>query len=398
VSGSRSRIRLVARREIVQRVRSRGFRVGTVLVALLAVTLVVLPSVLTPPEPSYRIGLTGEPAAALEGALALTARTFDAKIELERYPDAAAGERALRDGAADVLLVGSDEVVWKQEEDARLSAVVSTAVQAVKRQEAIATIGLTPEDAAALLAPEPPASRSLQRPDADRAGRELLAIVGLVLLFVALSIYGGFLVNGVVEEKANRVVEVLLSRVRPHELLAGKVLGIGLVGLGQLAVTGAVVLVALAAVGSADGPDSAPGMIAWVMLWFVLGYAFYSVVYAASGALASRQEDAQTVVVPVTMLMLTAYLVSFVAVEVPDGLVARLCSFLPPTAPFVMIVRQARGGVAWWETVLSASLLIVSSYGLIRLGGRVYAGAILRVGRRVTLRDAWRSSERRRPT
>jgi ABC-2 type transport system permease protein len=395
VSGSLARTRLVARREIVQRVRSRGFRVGTVLVALLAVVLVVLPSLLEPPEPSFRIGLTGEPSAVLEDSLIATARAFDTKVELQRYPDITAGERALRDGDADALLVGTDEVVWKQEEDAQLSAVVSAAVQAVKRQEAVATIGLTPEEAAALLAPEPPASRSLQRPDADRAGRELLAIVGLVLLFAALSIYGGFLVNGVVEEKANRVVEVLLSRVRPHELLAGKVLGIGLVGLGQLVVTGAAVLVALAVVGSADVPDSAPSMIGWVIFWFVLGYAFYSVVYAASGALASRQEDAQTVVVPVTMLTIAAYLVSFVAVEVPDGPVARVCSFFPPTAPFVMIVRQARGGVAWWETVLSATLLLMSSYGLIRLGGRVYAGAILRVGRRVKLRDAWRSAESR---
>jgi ABC-2 type transport system permease protein len=364
-----------------------------VLVAIAAAGLVVLPSILAGNQHPRVVGIVGEVSPTLRSTFAATAPAFDTRVRLESFPDEAAGERAVRSGDVDVLVVGGEELVWKGEPDTQLAGLVTAAVQAAHREEAIAELGLTPEQAATLLAPQPLRSSSLEPVKKDEAARAGLATVALVLLFATISVYGGLLVTGVIEEKANRVVEVLLSRLRAYELLAGKVLGIGLVGLAQLLVVGAAVLAALLTVGTADLPKTTPGMIGWVLFWFVLGYAFYSVVYATTGAMASRQEDAQAVSLPLTMLLIAAYLVSFVAVEDPEGLVARICSFLPPTAPLVMTVREAHGNVALWEVLVSAAIMVVSIYGLLRLGGRLYAGAILRVGPRVRFRDAWRSAE-----
>ncbi len=392
--GSGAKVLLVARRELVQRARSRAFRIGTAITALVAVGVVVLPSALAGAPSVRRVGVVGEPSEQLRTALTAAASAFDTKVATEAYADVRAGQRALRSGDADVLLVGGDELVWKQEADPELSAIVAGAVQAVERQRVIDELGLSPGQVTALLQPHALRSRSLEPVSEDEAARVGLATFALVILFASISIFGGFLVTGVIEEKANRVVEILLSRARPEELLAGKVIGMGLLGLGQLLVVGACVLAALFAVGTAHLPDTTPGMVGWVVLWFVLGYAFYSVVYAASGSLASRQEDAQSVSLPVTMLSLTAYFVSFAVLENPDGLFARVCSFLPPMTPFVMTIRAAVGNVAPWEVAVGIALVGIATYGLIKLGGRIYAGAILRVGPRVRLRDAWESAER----
>ena len=126
--------------------------------------------------------------------------------------------------------------------------------------------------------------------------------------------YGQWVVSGVVEEKNNRVVELILSTVRPRHLLAGKVIGIGLLGLAQLALV-AGLAAALLAAGVFDAPAALGGSLALVMPWFALGFALYAVAYAAAGALASRQQNADTAGQPVTYTLLAAYFAGYVAVS-----------------------------------------------------------------------------------
>ncbi|HZP90098.1 MAG TPA: ABC transporter permease [Actinomycetota bacterium] len=388
-------IRLVARREVVQRARSRAFKISTAIVVLVAVALIVVPSFVSGGRPTSTVGVVGGASSELASSLVAVGKAQDRTVEVSAYPDEAAAERALRAGAVDVVLVPDRaQLVWKAERDPVVAALVTEAVQAIERGRTIAEIGLTPEQAAALLRPPGLSSRSLEPVGKEEEGRIALATIVVILLFASISVFGGFLVSGVIEEKANRVVEVLLSRVRPDELLAGKVLGMGVVGLAQILVVAVAVLGALVAVGTADLPQTTPGMVGWVLLWFVVGYGFYSVVFATSGSLASRQEDAQSVSVPVTMLSLVAYFVSLGTISDPSGTLARVCSFLPPTAPFVMVARQARGGVSVWEVAVSVAVMAASTYGLVKLAGRIYEGAILRIGPRVRLREAWRSARR----
>ena len=129
------------------------------------------------------------------------------------------------------------------------------------------------------------------------------------------------------------------------------------------------------------------------MFWFVLGYAFYAVLYATAGSLVSRQEEAQSIQFPITAVLIVAYFLAIEAAQSPDSVAALVGSLLPPTAPMVMIVRIAHGSVPWWQIGLSVALMVVTIYGMVQLAGRIYAGAVLRFGRRVRLKEAWRGAE-----
>jgi ABC-2 type transport system permease protein len=196
----------------------------------------------------------------------------------------------------------------------------------------------------------------------------------------------------VVEEKASRVVEVLLARIPARNLLAGKVAGIGLLGLAQVGVTALVALAAASTLDSIDVPAARGAVIAWVVVWFVLGYALYAMVFGALGSLASRSEDAQSVAGAVTAVLIVGYFASFAAIGSPDSGWARLVSLFPGTAPLAMPSRIAMGATVWWEPVLAVALTLAAIAGLVQFGGRVYAGAILHTGPTLKLRDAWRGT------
>jgi ABC-2 type transport system permease protein len=161
----------------------------------------------------------------------------------------------------------------------------------------------------------------------------------------------------------------------------------------QLSVVGIGALGGLIAVGMPDLPAVAPGLGVWSTIWFTLGLLFYSFAYAAIGATVSRQADATSAAWPVTMLLIVPYFISLTVLpEDPDGTLARVLSILPLTSPLAMPPRIAVGEPSWVELVTSVVLMVLALAGIMALAGRIYAGAILRSGRRVGLLDAFRSS------
>jgi ABC-2 type transport system permease protein len=207
---------------------------------------------------------------------------------------------------------------------------------------------------------------------------------------VAIITYGNLVLTGVAEEKASRVVEVLLSRMPARRLLAGKVLGIGLLGLGQFALTAAAALVAAQFVESFDLPSVTGAVLAWGVVWFVLGYAVYAMAYGAVGSLASRAEDVQSAAGPIQYTLIAAYWGSFVALSSdPESGWSVLLSYFPVTAPLAMPARIALGVAAWWEPVLAVAVTLGALAALVVVAGRVYTNAILRTGPRLRLRDVW---------
>jgi ABC-2 type transport system permease protein len=194
-----------------------------------------------------------------------------------------------------------------------------------------------------------------------------------------------------VEEKASRVVEVVLSRVPAHRLLAGKVLGIGALGVIQVAVlAGAIYLAARRLLPAEALPALGWDLVLPVIAWFLIGFTFYAVIYAALGATVTRQEDLQGVGMIPVLLILPGYLIALMATGSPDALLVEVASFVPVTSPFVMPVRAAVAGIPAWEVAVSVAILLVTTWLTIRWAGRVYSGAILSIGQRVRLRDAWR--------
>jgi ABC-2 type transport system permease protein len=194
----------------------------------------------------------------------------------------------------------------------------------------------------------------------------------------------------VIEERHNRVVEIVLATMRPRHLLAGKVIGIGLLGLAQLALVAGLAATLLVA-GVFDAPAGLGGSVALVIPWFALGFALYAVAYAAAGALASRQQNADTVGQPVTYTLVAMYFAGYVAVSADmHGLVANVLTVFPLTAPLVLPARSALVGVPLWEHGLAVVLVLGTIYALVRFAGRVYGRGILLSGPRLGLRAAWR--------
>ena len=281
----------VARRELVERSRSRTWRVTFVLLLILCVGGAIAAARVSSGTPSDDVGLVGARAIALQPAIRLQAQAAGRRVRLHPLASTTAASRALRDGTIDVALLDGGRLLVKRSPTTPAVRVVQDAIAGQAVLDRLRSSGLSEARALSALAPRAlpvqvlePRGRSLER------NRDLL-YVGLLVLYIALVGFGNAVATSVTEEKSSRVVELLLTTLSPRRLLAGKVLGVGLLGLAQLLLAGGAALAAGQLAGGAGLPSAAPEAVALVLLWFVLGYAFYSVAYAAVGALVSRQED-----------------------------------------------------------------------------------------------------------
>ena len=382
---------LVARRDFLQRVRSRIFLISMALMVVLI--LGAGPFLIAQVEPdAIQLGVVGLEADQ-STLLASVADSVSLDVELVDVTTRAEGVEMLEEGDLDVVLAGG-ETVWREEPWPSLYGVIVQAARAEDQQRVIADLGLTNAEAAALLAPEPPSVTSLEEPTDINEAQQAGAYIGVMILFMAIVLSGQFVLLGVLEEKSTRVAEVVLARVRPVEFLAGKVLGIGALGLLQLFVLGASVF-GLASVAEVEGlpelQSIASQMLGSIALWFLLGYTMYSVLFAMAGSLVSRQEDVQSVSWIPMMGLLPGYFLAIFATGDPESLVVRVASLFPITAPMVMPVRAANTAVPAWEYGLAIALTLGAAYLVVRLAARIYAGGMLRSGR-TKLREAWKGA------
>ena len=376
MSGRRA-ITLVAWREIRERLRSKTFLASTLLILVLVGGSAFLGELVNP-ETTYRVAVTAPAPTGLAAALERAAQPFDdAKVRLRVVGSAAAGRQLLEDEQVDVLLLLSgDRLVFRDNVDAKAAAVADTAVRALRNE----------------LPPSPELTAGTLHPPEDEAeeAAAFVAYAGSILLFISLAFYGQWVISGVVEEKNNRVVEVILSAVRARHLLAGKVIGIGSLGFAQLALVAGVAAGMLAA-GVFDAPAELGGDMALVIPWFVLGFALYAVGYAVAGALASSQQNPETAGQPVTYALIAVYFAGYVTLSSnPEGPLASLLTVFPLTAPLVLPARSALVGVPLWQHALALVLVLGAIYALVRFAGRVYAHGLLHGGSGLGVRAAWR--------
>jgi ABC-2 type transport system permease protein len=377
---------LVARREIIERGRSKGFLASLLLTIFFVVGSILLQAWLAGNESVIKIGYVGTPPAAFEASLDAIADRNDGSVQVTPYPDRAAAEAALKAEQVDGVYVPAGSpgqagtLVFRKEPDNRIVGAVSEAV-----------IGQQLIDSGVTIAP--PATESLEPVNEEDSSRFILANIGVIFLFISIFSYGYWVLSGVVEEKQSRVVEVVLSTVRPRDLLVGKVLGIGILGLGQLIVLVATVLVANSVIGLIDLPATAVSSIVLLFVFFILGYALYSTLFGVLGALASRMEEAGNVTTPVSFLAVGSYLVSILVISNdPNGLAAIVASFFPFSAPMAVPLRAALDAISPLEIGVSIAILVVTIYGMFSFGARVYAGAVLNTAGRMRFRDALQSA------
>jgi ABC-2 type transport system permease protein len=391
MSGARQ-VWLVAAREMRERSRSRAFRASFVLMIVAVAALLIIPALLKPGGGTKDVGLTGSAPAGLAAMIQEQAHAAGTTARVHRYASLAAGEQAVWQGPLDVLVVGARRLEWKAQADTQLQAAVAGAIQLATVRERATAAGIKPGALTALLAPVPVTSVRLGPVAGISPGDETAVFVMTVVLFIAISVFGQMVLTGVLEEKASRVVEVLLARIPARTLLAGKIAGIGLLGLAQTAVAALTALVSVTAVHSVHVPAVRGGVLAWILVWFVLGYLLYATLYGALGSLGSRVEDAQSVAGPVMIVMAVGYVASLTMIAQPSSAPARAISYFPLTAPMAMPGRIALGAAAWWEPVVATALALATTAALVQFAGRVYASAILHSGPRLSLREAWRSA------
>ncbi|MCA1691214.1 MAG: ABC transporter permease [Actinobacteria bacterium] len=387
-----STIGLVCRREISERLRAKSFLISTVIYLLVALAAVVIPQLVGDDEPVYSIGLVGPETPELERAIDRLAPTLDVGVRTQRFPDAAAAATAVKAEVVTLAVVDGTRLLVRNEAPERLVFLLNTAVFEVRLSGRLASAGLNPAEATALLQPEELRVDRVDPAPPARESNRPLAFSGVLVIYLLLLTYGFTVANGVLEEKSSRVSEVLLGALRPSQLLAGKVLGIGIVAVVQLLAIAVPTGLVAWGLGSLDIPSGTPLTMAAVFLWAMLGYGLYSCIFAAAGAAASRPEDVGNATAPITILIAMTYFVAVASVQEPDGTLARVVSFIPPMAPMTMLPRAAVGHVALWEVPLSVALTLVSTYLTVRVAARVYAGGIRRPGPKMKLREAWRAA------
>ena len=389
---------LVASREIRERSRSKAFWAGIAGTLAVVIAAIVIPAMIQTSSITRDVGFTGTTPVTLPGAVIDQGKAVDVTVRTHHYSGAAAGEQALRDRNVAVLVDDARTLTWLGKPDERLRAIVTGAIQLVAIQHRVAAAGIDPGQLQTVVAPVPVENQQLGLVAGRSPDNEAAATIMSILLLLAIMLYGNLVLTGVAEEKSSRVVEVLLARMPARNLLAGKVAGIGLLGFAQFAVTALAALVAALAVGSVDIPAVGGGVLAWVVVWFVLGYAIYAMAYGALGSLASRTAEASNAAIPVSVGLTAAYWASYMVVaNDPDSAGSKLVSLFPATAPFAMPGRIALGAAAWWEPIIATVLTVAAIAGLAVLAGRVYTGAILHTGPTLKLRDAWNAANRSGP-
>jgi ABC-2 type transport system permease protein len=395
-------IRLVTLREIRERGRSKAFVGSGIFTLLLLAAVIVLPSILGGGEKTFEVGTLGAADTsllALAETLAVESADPDEPVifTVTPFEGRAAAEEALEAGDVEIVVV--DDTTLLREGSggfggSDIERILQRAAATVALEETLAGSSATVEDVASIFGSEPMAVESMAGADAELdEARSIIAYGGLMLMYFAVLSFGAWTLTGIAEEKASRVVEVLLATLRPWQLLAGKILGIGLLGLIQFVVTVAIALVLIRVTGALDLPAIPMDSAVTLVVWFILGYSLFSVAFGTAGALVSRMEDAQTAAFPISIVAVLGFFAAFAVLGDPGGVLGTVLAFVPFTAPFVVPIRVAFQEIPWWEHVGAAAVSTVTIIALVRFAGRVYAGGLLHYGRRLGIRQAYRSAE-----
>jgi ABC-2 type transport system permease protein len=396
--GSWEVVRLVAGREVTTKMRSKAFVITTVATLVLLVGFALVMKFVGGGSDAT-VGVTSQ-TSALAGPLKATASQIGQSIETKTV-DEKAGRTQVADGTLDALVVsdggagGKLKVVVKKDLDDNLrNALTVLAGQIVLNREIAALPGGDPAAVQSSVADASVDVEPLEEPYPYQSGQLVLGIVAGILIYMSLLLNGQMVAQGVVEEKSSRVVELLLATIRPWQLMAGKVLGIGFVGLVQMAVVGGVgIAAALGLDVLSISTSAAVGTVVWLIVWYLLGFIMYSLVFAALAALVSRQEDVGGVITPALMFVILGYVIGIsVLPSQPDSPLAEVMSVIPVFAPTLMPMRLAMGGVPVWEAAVSVGLVLALIPALVWLSGRIYANAVMRSGAKVKLRDALRTA------
>ena len=345
--------RLVAAREIKVKLRDKTFLFSTVFFLLIAVASTVLPAWLNGGPDTVAVSPAAAASADALRQSGVTVRTVASDAEAEKL---------VRDGDADAAVVGGPRVLALEEAPGEV-------VDALSQQPEV----------------------RLLKPNERDSYLQFIVPFALAFIFFTTSFTFGLQISqSVTEEKATRIVEILVASIPVRAMLAGKVAAMTLLAFGQIAVIALVTFAGMKIGGVDTGVITliAPA-IGWFLPFFIVGFIMLATLWAGAGALAARQEDLGAVSAPVQMAVMIPFLLALILVENPTAMT--ILSYFPLSAPLAMPIRAFSGELAPWEPFLSLAVLAATAAGLLALGARVYEGSLLRTNGRTSFRTALRS-------
>lgn len=332
------------------------------------------------------VGALAEPPAGLEEAIRERLDP-ETDFQLVVFGSVAEGEQALRDGDVSALVVAPRQVLWGPATTSGVADSVAAAMRAAYLTDVAIDLGLSATDVERVLAPVQ--GRSIEIEGVDE-GAQVVAVITVILMFVAIIAYGQWLAYGVVEEKANRVAELILGALGPGQVLTAKMVSLGGLGLFQLALVGGVGYVGATAFTDIEVPPLTGSVLMWVLVWFLLGFAFYGSLYSAAGALAADTQEAGSAIGPLNLLPGIGYALGVIAFSSGTDLLPRILSYIPLWTPLLMPGRVARGVAEPWEVALAIAIMAVSTVLMVVVAARVYLGGITQATRTVGWRQAFK--------
>lgn len=414
VSGAVSRawptVSVVAGREIAVKLRDKAFIFTTVFMLLLVTAATVLPVLLTQRVPDVRVAVQGDAAVeVVELAARLGAEEQETSapqspadlLVLTGLPAANISwvtvepgvdvDRILEQEDVSAALLGDEltslQLVSLREVPSELNTLVTAASAELQAAEAAARSGLTAEEFAAITQPTAPAVELLEPREEGTIPPEFIALVFAFLFYLSVLTFGMSIAQSVVEEKQSRVVELLVAAMPVRWLLAGKVLGNTIMAVGQVAVIVGAGLVGAVVAGQSALVGQLAASSGWFVLFFLLGFVMLSCLWAVGGSLASRVEELSSTTAVMQILVIVPF---FAAVMPIDEGTRQVLSYVPFTAPLLMPARIVHDGVAAWEPIVAAVLVLATAVGLVLLGARLYAGSVLHTSGRLKAAQAWR--------
>jgi ABC-2 type transport system permease protein len=404
---------VIARREFLERVRTVWFLIVTILGPIGMVAAIVVPAWLSAKTANEGVRAqlvdhTGKVADRLAPSLAafgwkvetVPADTAEAEL-LGRIKDdsidgfAVIPEDALTGGK----VVYSGDNATNQTAMIVLAQLVNNAVHSARAADA----GLSAEQVGSVLMPVPFEPRHTTGEAASSSGMAsfIIGYAVMFILYMAILLYAVNVLRSVVQEKTNRVVELMVAAAKPRALMLGKIIGVGAVGLLQLAIWATIAFLLMRFRGSVLGifgieagdwslPPLGVADVAVILGYFLLGYFFYAALYAGIGAMVNSDQEAQQVQTPIVLLLIIPVACVQLVSNDPRGTVAEVLTMIPFASPVLMPMRYLLGGAGVGSLLISLGILAVSTYLAAVLAARIYRVGILMYGKRPSLRELLR--------
>ncbi len=377
---------VVTVREVVVKLTDRSFILSTALTVLLIVAGVVVSAFMAGRSTTFDVGAVdaqtvavaqGAEQAVTAGGDELAVTSFDSEEALRTAVLDGDLDAGLLHGPDGYTLVGGDEI------DPTLQRAVTSAVEQHVLSQNAEAAGTT----LAELRAGSTVTTTLLGADAGRAtAAQVAGFIFAFLFYMAAIMFGMTIANSVLEEKQNRVVEILATAIPIRQILYGKVLGNSLLAFGQIALFGVVGLIGVNVAGMASDVGWLLSASGWFVAFFVAGFIALAAVWAVLGSLASRTEDLQSNTGPVIGVIMAALFVGLFA----QGTVLQVASFVPVVSSVAMPIRLLAGQVPLWQPVVALLLTVVAAALLIRLGERIYQRAVMHSGSAISWRQAFR--------